>query len=149
MRILLQRLGPCIVGYLWAAFIAAIALTIMRATRDISNGAMSLADLVLAVPYFSVVMTAAIVFAASVPALIAIVIGEVFLGRHEPVRLGYSLIAGMAVGFFLAMEPGLPISSTFSLNNAEALFRIASGGIGGLAFHHFSNGTGKSGVQPA
>ncbi|CAN7192863.1 hypothetical protein LJR030_000443 [Rhizobium sp. LjRoot30] len=148
MPTMLQRLGSCTVGYLWAAFMAAIALTILRAASDVSTGTMSPADVALAVPYFAAVMTATIAVAAFVPAVIAIIIGEVFFSLRAPVRLGYTLIAGMAVGFFLAMKPELPIWSALTMIDAEALFRIASGGIGGVAFYHFSKQPAKSGIQP-
>ena len=148
MHTVLQRLGSCIVGYLWAALIAAIALTILRAVSDVSNGAMSLADAALPAPYFATVMTAAIIVAAFVPALIAIVIGEMFLSLPEPIRLGYSLIAGTFVGFFLTLKPELPISSALTLIDGEALFRIASGGIGGLVFCRFSRHPARSDMQP-
>jgi len=129
---LIWRVACCGVGFLYAAFVAAIAITVFRAAQDIYLNTIELSELPFYLVTFTSIMTLANILDAFTPALIVIATLEVaqVIYRFHYIWSLY-MIAGAACGYHLAAQ-------TPDVSNLEVVFHIASWMLGGLAFWHMS-----------
>jgi len=131
---IIWRVAYCGVGYLHAAFVAAIAITVCRAARDLYLNGIDLSDVPLYLVALTCIMTLANILAASTPALIVIAALEVARAIYRfPFLWSLYMIAGAAHGYRLAVQ-------TLDISTLEVVFHIVSWTLGGLAFWHMSQG---------
>lgn len=129
---ILRRVAYCGVGYLWAAFVAAIAITLLRAAQDLSSNAVDFAELPFYVVTLASIMTLANVLNCFIPALIVIASLEAILITHRlPATWSLYMIAGAGCGYYLATQ-------SIRISALETVFHVASWTLGGLAFWFMS-----------
>jgi hypothetical protein len=129
---ILRRVAYCSVGYLWAAFVAAIAITLLRAAQDLTSNAIDFAELPFYVVALASIMTLANILNGFIPALIVIAALEAILVIHRlPAIWSLYMIAGAGCGYYLA-------SQSIGISTLETVFHVASWTLGGLAFWHMS-----------
>lgn len=139
---IISRAAHCVVGYLWAAFVAAIAITLFRAAQDLSSNAVGLADLPLYLVSLVPITTASNIINTFMPALFVIVALEmvVLFARFAAIRSLY-MLAGAACGYYLTTGGS---GARAEISSLEVMFHVASWTLGGLAFWYMAADRSRS-----
>lgn len=132
-----KRVAYCVVGYLWAAFVAAVAITLFRSVQDLLANAITVADIPLYVVSLISIMTTANIVSSFIPVLVVFAALEVVRIAKLPAIGSLYSLAGACCGYYLATQAvdGRPETSAL-----EVMFHAVSWALGGLAFWHMTIG---------